>query len=450
MQTPPPTLPAASPGATASEFLARLPQAAAKAVRDARALAGEMGLELYLIGGTVRDLLLGLEPRDLDLLVNERGSALAAELAARWRSPLKLHEEFLTADLVAPSGLAVDIATMRGESYKEPGALPEVIPGSLLEDLARRDFTINTLGVSLSTAQDGGLIDHWGGLSDLASRRLRVLHDRSFIDDPTRALRGVRLVVELGFSFDDATRDLIRSAVATRAFDAVSGDRLWRELRLMWREIDGAGASLRELEALGLLGAVIPSHGDVEAAARALSDLAAQAPTTPPLRALIQSAGVPWVALSLLTSELDETVRDEVASRLDLVGAERKRLDGGGEAIQQLAAQLAKESLLPHEVYEVLGRRNETTQVLSWLACDVQGRERLAWYWGRGRETTLEVRGGDLVARGIEAGPVIGRALQETLRARLDGRLDAPMELEFALSVARGEADSSQGQANDD
>ena len=231
--------------------------------------------DVALVGGAVRDLLLGHWPQELDVTVRADAAGLAHDLAAavspseraygREVAPT-LHERFGTASVAWQYG-RIDIAERRAESYPAPGALPEVRPGSFEEDLRRRDFTVNAIALPLHGAENEGLISVDGALDDLRAGLLRVLHERSFLDDPTRILRLARYAARLGFEIEPHTRELASEAVASGALDTVSGERIGAELWLAVREQDGR-ATLRALDSLGALAALgMPAPFD-EALAR--------------------------------------------------------------------------------------------------------------------------------------------------------------------------------------
>ncbi|MGB8875681.1 MAG: hypothetical protein WCD11_05170, partial [Solirubrobacteraceae bacterium] len=210
---------------------------------------------VYLVGGAVRDLLLGGVPFDLDLVVEEDAAALAAALGGR----LTVHDRFGTST-VRLGGYAYDIGRARRETYAHPGALPEVAPAPLDEDLLRRDFTVNSIAIALGGDRAGELQTAPGALEDLKAYRLRILHDRSFIDDPTRLFRLVRYASRLGFEIEPRTRALAGEAIDGGALRTVSGPRVGAELRLLARERDPISALLG-LRDLGLDRAVHPGFG---------------------------------------------------------------------------------------------------------------------------------------------------------------------------------------------
>ena len=191
----------------------------------------------YLVGGAVRDLLLGGETRDIDIAVEGDARSAARAVADRLGGELREYERFGTADVVLPDD-TYHLATTREETYEAPGALPTVTPASLAEDLRRRDFTVNTLAVGLTGDDLGHLYDPFGGLADLEAKVIRVLHERSFLDDPTRLLRAVRYATRLEFGLEPETERLAREAVAADALATVSGKRIRADLMKLLCEPD--------------------------------------------------------------------------------------------------------------------------------------------------------------------------------------------------------------------
>jgi tRNA nucleotidyltransferase/poly(A) polymerase len=207
------------------------------------------GCHPYLVGGPVRDRLLERKSIDIDLTLEEGSSTLARALAKKINGRVRSFPQFLTYKVVAEGYPDIDIATSRKERYRKPGALPAVTAGRLKDDLIRRDFTINALALDLTT---GVLHDPSGGVSDVEARLVRILHDRSFIDDPTRIFRAVRLASRLGFEIESHTRKLLQSAVEATALTTVSRERIWRELFLAMDERE-APAILTSLGSIGAL-----------------------------------------------------------------------------------------------------------------------------------------------------------------------------------------------------
>jgi len=194
------------------EYLSRLPYEIRDLVHRASGLARETNLSAYIVGGLVRDLLLGFKNFDLDIVVERDGIRFAEKFAAILKARLIRHRRFGTATVICRCGLKVDIATARREYYPQAGGLPVVSPGTLEDDLLRRDFTINAMAISINRADFGRIIDLFDGRSDLRDKKIRILHDLSFIDDPTRILRAIRFEKRYSFSIEANTLRLLKEA----------------------------------------------------------------------------------------------------------------------------------------------------------------------------------------------------------------------------------------------
>jgi tRNA nucleotidyltransferase (CCA-adding enzyme) len=224
-------------------------------LRSTGICAEEMGFSAYVVGGLVRDLFLRRETLDLDVVIEGDGLAFASRFAADHGARLTLYKRFKTANLVLPDGPEIDVATARTEIYDHPAALPLVRPGSIEDDLFRRDFSINTLAVCLNPKYFGDLLDPFGARDDIEGKLIRVLHDRSFIDDPTRMFRAVRFEKRFAFMIEDGTISLIDEALSAGLVERLSGYRIASELRLILRE-ENPLPIVRRLEGLGLLSPV--------------------------------------------------------------------------------------------------------------------------------------------------------------------------------------------------
>ena len=211
-------------------------------------VAAREGAAVFAVGGFVRDLLLERPNEDLDLVVEGDGLGFARALASALGGRVREHEAFLTAVVVDPEGFAIDVATARSEFYRAPAALPEVQSSVLRQDLYRRDFTINSLAIRLGPEGTPELLDFFGGQRDLTEGRLRVLHSLSFIDDPTRVLRAVRLEQRLGFRLAAESIRLVEVALREGVFDRLSGSRLRDELEQLAAKIKSVNARIAEKE----------------------------------------------------------------------------------------------------------------------------------------------------------------------------------------------------------
>ena len=401
---------------TMSEFLPELLERAI-ALPAARPLISRppSAPSVWLVGGAVRDLLLGGTPFDLDLVVEGDAAALATSLGGDAR----IHDRFGTST-VTLDGFTYDIARTRRETYAQPGALPDVEPASLAEDLNRRDFTVNAIALALAGDAAGELSAVPAALEDLDARRLRVLHDRSFIDDPTRLLRLVRYATRLGFEIEPHTRALADGAISGGALRTVSGPRVGAELRLLAREPDPVRA-LRGLGELGLDAAIHPGFGldDGDLARRAQALLPADG-RRDRLALAVAARGVPGPELAALLDALAFEAEDR-----DVIVAAATHAGGVASALRAASAPseiAAAVSGVAPEVVALAGALGAEPQARDWL-------ERL-------RHVRLEIDGRDLLAAGVPEGPAIGRGLRAALGAKLDRRASGrEQELAEALDA---------------
>lgn len=356
-------------------------------VAELRAAAN--GTEIHLVGGAVRDLLLGAERADLDLAV----VGDPAPLARRLGGDVRVHERFGTASARFGGG-RIDIARTRTETYERPGALPAVSWATLRDDLARRDFSVNAMALPLTGPP--ALIDLHGGVEDLRAGRLRVLHERSFIDDPTRAVRAARYAARLDLALDPGTAALLGACDLT----TVSAERVGAELRRL-------AAEPQAVHALALLVEWGLAEADLDLAARAHA-VAGRAP---------YAAGADAAAVFLAAASLRVGA---YATGAELAAA-RELADSSEIAPSALAAR---------------ARGHSTTELVIARALGA------AWvddYVGKWRDIRLEIGGADLLAAGVPEGPALGRALEASLRAKQDGEASGrDAELAVALQAAEG------------
>lgn len=402
-----------------------LPADVAGRVAAARRLAREGGVALYLVGGAVRDLLLRRPVVDIDLVVEIDADAFARQLARALGAELKLHRRFGTAVLTLANGEHLDVAAARAEEYERPGALPRIRPASITEDLLRRDFTVNAMALEIALAGRPELLDPSGGRDDLARKRVRLLHPRSVFDDATRAFRAVRYANRLGFAIERESRRWILSAVASGAADAISGDRLRREVALLFSE-SGRAAAVRETLALGIARTIHPSLRFGAAVARRIriaERLAASGEDTT------------WL-LYLLTwmGEVSAADADEIATRLNLPRASGRIVRRWPE-VQRSLVNSATENA--EDLAAVVERVDEDSVLAAAAIATPRARRRILAAAHSLGEARLEIRGKDLVAAGVPAGPAIGRALSATRTARRKGSIRREDELAFALKAAR-------------
>jgi tRNA nucleotidyltransferase (CCA-adding enzyme) len=375
----------------------------------------------YLVGGAVRDLLHGATAVDLDLAVEGNPRSAARALAERLGGEPREHERFGTATVRADE-LAFDLATTRRETYERPGALPVVAEAPLVDDLARRDFSINAMAIGLSGDDLGHLYDPQRGLADLEAGAIRVLHERSFLDDPTRLLRALRYEARLGFAMEPDTERLALAAIEERALGTVSGPRVRDELMDLLGEPE-APAAVERLHALGVDRAL---HPELEADPELVASASLGAATIGADRALAALAALCAGA----PQELDLWLAD-----LGLLAAQRDAVARAARVAPRLAKELRARRHTPSELARLLRREPPEALALS-LALRAPPDAVLRWV-GELRDVRLEITGDDLTAAGIPEGPAIGRALEETLARKLDGLVSGrDDELELARRLA--------------
>jgi tRNA nucleotidyltransferase (CCA-adding enzyme) len=372
-----------------------------------RRIAESGHLPVYLAGGFVRDLLLGLTPDDFDFVVEGDAPALARAVARELGGEVMAHAPFGTATRFDPGGAAIDFATARTETYPQPAALPVVTPAaSIAADLQRRDFTINAMALRVDGAHFGELLDPHGGQSDLVARAVCVLHPGSFVDDPTRLFRAVRYEQRLGFTIASGTLALIPGA--WDALAALTGDRVRHDFELIFREPQ-AVAMLARLAGLDILPHVHPAlrWGEREAAR------AASIPELPV---------ADWrLASPLEPDALYFALMLGAASPVEVAGA-LTRLNTNGVVSRAVieGIHLRVAWTRPSEAVAILGELSELGVVVAYVLHE-GARAALSDYLARWRFVHAQTTGDDLIARGLTPGPQFKRLLWELRAARLDG-----------------------------
>lgn len=379
---------------------------------------------VFLVGGAVRDLMLDRKNLDADFVVEGNAIALAEALAARVPGATsKSHPAFGTAHVFFPDGKVVDIASARTEHYERPGALPHVAFSSIKQDLARRDFSINCLAIRIDRAGHGELIDFFGAQNDLVNRELRVLHNLSFIEDPTRVLRAVRFELTLGFRMERRTEDFARFAFETGTFDGLGGERNKLELsRLL-----SLPTPLRALERLAELGALRLLSPDLrldEFAKGRLKRLQGA------LRHLIHSGSEDaWLAwLGILLLPLGAPAAQSLFERLHLTGRQVEHLT----AFVRLVSEELPEDLSPLGIVEKLRPLPPALLAACYAAFPTAKTRRMVInFCLRWRHIQLTVSGRDLRNLGLPPGPVYTQLLNRVLALRLEGRLSSHQEMAY-------------------
>jgi tRNA nucleotidyltransferase (CCA-adding enzyme) len=372
---------------------------------------------VYLVGGTVRDIMLGEPSFDVDIAVEGDGIAFARALAAALGGRAVTHDKFGTAVVKYGAGKRVDVATTRTEFYDQPGALPSVEQASIRQDLHRRDFTINAMAISLRAEDFGRLVDPFGGLADLERRIVRVLHNLSFIDDPTRIFRAIRYENRYGFHMDRHTLALARACIDMGLVGELSSARLRDELVQLLEEAHVTKA-VRRLDELGLAAAIHPRFA-------ADAHTAALLERVDELRRRYVPDEPRWrPRLAVLVRRLPPEELYDWFARLKLRRRDADRLADAVAVGGRLGGLLA-DVTEPAEAHRIIAPHEPLAALLA-LACDPEG-PGAAWlrrYFEELRGVTLEITGTDLAALGLRESPLVGEVLGEVLRRKLNGELD--------------------------
>jgi tRNA nucleotidyltransferase (CCA-adding enzyme) len=401
----------------------RIPTPVIKILRQIGEEADALGFSAYVVGGFVRDLLLGIENLDVDIVVSGDGIRLANKVSEHLDGRVKSHPKFGTAVVILPDGFRVDMATARTEYYEYPAALPTVEMSSVKKDLYRRDFTINTLIIQLNSKEFGRMIDYFGGQRDLKDKAIRILHNMSFVEDPTRAFRAIRFETRFQFTIGLHTQNLIKSAVRLNLFQKVSGKRLLVELKYLFQEEDPF-PSIKRMEHFNLLQFIQPS-------------LKLQ-PYTEKLCASIKNV-LAWFHLLFLDIEIEpdllylmgllfplrqEEVQEAVVT-LDLgKDLSGKYLIGTDTFIQILNRFKNSARITPSEIYRTLTPLPTETILLMMAATSSQlARKRYSYYLTQLRKVKPEITGTEIKKLGFAPGPVYRDILNRLRDAHLDGKV---------------------------
>ncbi|HLG11550.1 MAG TPA: hypothetical protein VI876_07310 [Dehalococcoidia bacterium] len=412
-----------------SQLLARLQAQLTPAARDAlnaiEAACSDAALRLYLVGGPVRDLLLGRDSVDLDLAIEGDVAPIAQSAGVGLGARVVLHPRFGTANL-SGHGFNLDLARTRRETYAHPGALPTVTPATLTEDLARRDFAINAMALQLSP-DAGGLVDPYRGEADLRSGLIRVLHERSFQDDPTRALRAARYAARFGFKLQRDSEALLKRDL--EYLKRISGPRLRRELALLFEE-EGAVAGVLLAQRYGVLRAIHPALG-------------VRDDTAPRWREAQQGhrqAPLDELGFCLVANPKDEGAVASVTQWLHLTG----RVERALRDLVRLRGESAKLAQAPRSPVSAVELLEPYAPSAIWalsILDTVDAGAACAAYLSRWRHQRPYLTGNELLTLGVAPGVAVGEMLRQLRRARLqvdEMTRDEEIELVRASLPGRG------------
>ncbi len=368
---------------------------------------------VYLVGGTVRDILIGEQGLDIDIAVEGDAIAFARSLGKVLRGSVRAHDSFGTAVVSWGDEERLDVVTARSEFYDAPGALPTVEHASIRDDLFRRDFTINAIAASLRGPDFGRLVDPFGGRRDLARRTVRVLHNLSFIDDPTRLFRAVRYETRYGFRMDERTERLARACVEMGLVRDLSGARLREELVAILEE-SGRGTAILRLAELGATAAVDPALAADQDTVELLDRLAV-------LRAELAPEVPDWrLGLAALARRLAPDEAYALAERLKLSRRNADALAAAVGVAPRLVRALRGRDASPAEIVALVEPYPADVALLALAHEELPA---LRSYLASWREVRLTVTGADLAGLGLAESPRVGEVLAELRRRKLNGEL---------------------------
>ena len=391
--------------------------------KDVSGQAAKLQQRVYLVGGVVRDLLLGYPNFDLDLVVEGDAVKLAQQVAETSQAKLLAHHRFGTAKL-RYENLTLDLATARKETYARPGALPAVTPGTLKDDLIRRDFSINAMAISLTADDYGELVDPYQGKSDLERRLIRILHPGSFTDDATRILRGVCYEQRFGFEFETQTARLLKRDIPM--LDMISGDRIRHELEHIFEE-NRPELVIERLGDLGVLHRINPSlKGDGW-----IADKFDEA------RRLNKPSQLPSLYFCLLVYSFSGKAIEQFLARLN-IPAKLSRAMRDTLRLKTKLQLLNEPSLKPSVVYYLLREYEHVAIQANTVATKSSTPHRhLQLFLAKLRYVRTSLDGEELKKLGFSAGPEMGKVLQVLHKAKLDGEVRTRAdEKKLALSLS--------------
>ncbi len=390
-------------------------------------IGDELGYSVYAVGGFVRDLIMRVDNFDMDIVIEGDGIHFAEVFGQRFTCRIRAHKKYGTAIIIFPDGLKVDVATARLEVYESPAALPTVEKGSIRMDLYRRDFTINTLAIKLNPSSFGELIDFFGGMRDIKDKVIRVLHNLSFVEDPTRMFRAIRFEQRFGFQIAKHTQNLMKNAVRMGFLERLSGRRIFSEIVLILEEEFPLPAlkRMKDFNLLPVLHPKIKFDKEVESLFEQIHHVISWFDLL-----FLKEKYNRWIIYfwGLLDSLKKEEI-EEVCKRLDLNEKIQRRLIEGKYQAEQALLRIfywINSGVNPKrsEIYELLHTLSTET-ILFMMAKTTQNETRrfISLYFTQLKDMKPLLKGSDLIEMGIKPGPVIKKILNELLIARLDEKV---------------------------
>jgi tRNA nucleotidyltransferase (CCA-adding enzyme) len=399
--------------------------------------ASRMDCAAYLVGGFVRDLLLYRKNEDIDVVIEGNGIAFAKTFAQAVGARTHTHQKFGTAVIIYPDGFKIDVASARMEYYQFPASLPVVEMSSIKMDMFRRDFTINTLAIQLNPEKFGRLIDFFSAQKDIKDKVLRVLHNLSFVEDPTRVFRALRFEQRFGFSIGKLTSSLIDNAVKMDFFKRLAGKRVYTELKLILKEENPAPTILRLLD-YNLLKVIHPAL-TIENDLKRLLDTAKKVTDWHDLLFIDETYKRWAVYFMALIRHCDLKTTREICEHLTIPPRYAKMF---GEtrigATEPLLRLERRKRMSNAEIFNLLNPF-KTEIILYMMICTTSetAKKRISLYHTQLRNVAVSISGADLLDMGLPPGPLFSQMLQSVLEAKLNGRVETREdELAFVKNKA--------------
>ena len=390
----------------------------------------EKSQPVYVVGGFVRDLLIGRENLDIDIVVEGDAVDFARQLAEVWESNAQAHHQFKTATITRFDGLKLDFVSARSETYPSPGALPSVEYGTITEDLHRRDFSINALAMRLQPNAFGELVDCTDGLQDLRAGRIRVLHAQSFIDDPTRIFRAIRYEGRYNFQIVEGDRQRIRDAINQGVLNLISGQRIRNEIDHILSE-EAAPQMINRMDEFDLFGTIHPTwkispNFDVlwTTAGRAIKWASTSLPNDP-----INTRAILWMTLLTAVDSIEV-----ISSQL---GLENLHTTLNTQAQLEHDLDTLSVASKPSEVYQLLNPYplEPIVFVLMQPSQPDWRVEKMSNYLARLRSVQPLVTGDDLIQQGLKPSRMFSDLLWKAFAAQLDGEASTTQEIYRFLDI---------------
>jgi tRNA nucleotidyltransferase (CCA-adding enzyme) len=405
-------------------------------------IADDLGYGAYLVGGCVRDMIRRDQNLDIDIVIEGDGIAFAKKLGEILGAKVTVHQSFGTA-VVKKDSFKLDVATARTEYYESPAALPKVETSSLKRDLKRRDFTINTLAIGINKKDFGLLLDFFGGQRDLKDKTIRVLHNLSFVEDPTRAFRAIRFSERFGFKLTKHTENLIKLAIRMNIFDKLAGTRLYDELALIFNETDPI-KSIRRLGSYDLLKVIHPRLAfspEIETLMQSMHDTISWFD----LLFLEEKRDKGLLYIMALLSGLSKDEREAALSRLAVAERIRNLILKGFQTAQKISRGLIPGN--PVMNYHLLSECGIEDMLFSMASMqDHEKKKAISHYLLESRSIKPLIKGEDLKALGLPPGPLYSKVFTDVLNEKLMKKLQTKKD-EIAF-VKKNLADY-KNEAND-